>query len=273
MNLNEEVYFELGKLNLHLKLAKKSFFLLPMIVRQGVMALNCNGKKIEFETLFSPNVADNPSKETLLIVKQIKLINEYSAKENFDIDSVKAIITAFDKKADLNAFENFDWGDDLECLHKIIKLINKNQTPLTLLASGVVANVFLIKSKFIDFPMLDITKAILENDNETMDDFNALMLNAIKSTINILEQHKKMVKLDVKKAESAKMKSVILEYNYLIENPVVEVGSMLEDLEMTFATLSKATAILENLGILTKIAGSQRYRIFKYGALCKLFED
>lgn len=273
MNLNEEVYFELGKLNLHLKLAKKSFFLLPIIVRQGVMAINYGGKRIEFESVFSPNVAENPSKETMLIVKQIKLINDYCAKDSFNLECVKSIITAFDKKADLSAFNNIAWEGNLQTLHLILKLINKNQSPLTLLVSGVVANVFLVKAKLIDFPMLDITKSIIENNNDTIEDFNALMLNAIKSTINILQKHKNLIKADVKKAESAKMKSVILEYNYIIENPVVEVGSMLDDLEMTFATLSKATAILEELGILTKIAGSQRYRVFKYNELCKLFEE
>lgn len=272
MYLNEEVYFELGKLNMHLKLAKKSFFLLPMIVRQGVIALNSNGKKIDFSTLFSPNVADNPSKETLLIVKQIKMINDYNAKNEFDMQSVKEIANAFDKKVNLNALDNVSWSDDLECLQKILHIINKNQSPLTLLSSAVITNVFLIKAKLIDFPMLDITKALIENSYETLDDFYELMLKAIKSTIAILDKHKKLIKIDAQKAESAKMKSVILEYNYLIENPVVEVGSMLEDLEMTFATLSKATGILERLGILTKIAGSQRYRIFKYDAICKLFE-
>ena len=74
-------------------------------------------------------------------------------------------------------------------------------------------------------------------------------------------------------AQKANMKSVVAEYNYLVENPVIEVGSMLEELQMTFATLSKATAILENNKILTKIAGGQRYRIFKYDALCTLFSN
>ena len=40
MNILQEVYFEIGKLNIQLKNIKKSYFLLPMIVRQGVLSLN-----------------------------------------------------------------------------------------------------------------------------------------------------------------------------------------------------------------------------------------
>jgi len=47
---------------------------------------------------------------------------------------------------------------------------------------------------------------------------------------------------------------------------------MLEDLQMTFATLSKATAILQDNGILVQIAGAQRYRIFMYKNIIDLFE-
>ena len=72
MNTIQQIYFKLGQLNILLKHVKKSHFLLPMIVRQGVLSLNCNKKRIDFETLFAPNVTENPSKEVFLIVKEIK---------------------------------------------------------------------------------------------------------------------------------------------------------------------------------------------------------
>ncbi|MBQ8749771.1 MAG: hypothetical protein IJZ29_04825 [Clostridia bacterium] len=273
MDLIQEVYYELGRLNIILKNAKKSQFLLPLIVRQGVQSLNCNGKRVDFEKMFSPNVAEKPSKEVMIIVKLIKTINDLCAKEEFNIETIKSLVLSFNKQADVKKLESIEFAFTIDCLYEIFSCIY-NQNPISMLTTCAVVNLFFVKSKLLNFPMLDFSNALLKvgfaSDKES---FCNLILFAIKSTISIIDRQKKLIKEDLVKAQSAGMKSVILEYNYLIENPVVEVGSMLEELEMTFATLSKATAILENLGILTKIAGSQRYRIFKYDALCELFSN
>lgn len=274
MNILQEVYFEIGKLNIQLKNIKKSYFLLPMIARQGVLSLNCRSKKIEFESLFAPNVADNPSKEVMIIVKSIKTINDVISNGDLDIKSIKKIVSSFDKSANLAQLDDVEFSFDFHCLYNIYNAIYVKNNELSALTFSVICNVFMVLGKYLPLPIFDIAKAIVENDKaKTSDEFFGILLKAINHTTDILAKHKKMVKEHTLIAQKANMKSVVAEYNYLLENPVIEVGSMLEELQMTFATLSKATAILENNKILTKIAGSQRYRIFKYDALCTLFSN
>ncbi|MGN1227350.1 MAG: hypothetical protein ACI4TX_01770 [Christensenellales bacterium] len=274
MNNLEEVYFEFGKLNILIKNAKKNYLLLPMIVRQGVQSLNCNKNRIKFETLFAPNVADNATKEVMLVVKLIKTINDVSAEDDFDISSIKQIVLAFKKDANVSVLDDIKFDFSISCLFEIYKKIYVENNEIWNLVICAIFNVFFVKAKLINFPMLDVSNALLQfsivKDEES---FLNLILFAVESSENIIEKHKKLIKQNFDKSNEVGMKSVSVEYNYLIENPVVEIGSMLDDLQMTFATLSKATSILENLGILTKIAGSQRYRVFKYDELCKLFEN
>lgn len=275
MEILQEIYYELGKLNIAIKNIKKSHFLLPMIARQGVQMLNVNGERISFETLFSPNVAENPSKEVMLVVKLIKTINEMCAVKDFNISTIKSILNTFKKEIDISKLESINFNEkSIDCLYSVFKCIYKKNDLLTGIIICAIFNIYLVNSKLISLPMLDISNALIKNEDVVdLESFYRVMLYAVKSTMSIIDKQKSIVKKDLSKANESGMKSVNIEYEYLIENPVIEVGAMLEDLEMTFATLSKATGILEKDGILVKIAGSQRYRVFKYASICDLFAN
>ena len=83
--------------------------------------------------------------------------------------------------------------------------------------------------------------------------------------------HIRFMLSDAKQMEEVTMKSVKTAYAFIQENPVCEVGQLVDNLDLAFATASKAAGVLEDMGILEKIAGSQRYRVFKYSSITNLF--
>jgi Fic family protein len=61
--------------------------------------------------------------------------------------------------------------------------------------------------------------------------------------------------------------------DHLFRQPLVNIGTASEILEVTFPTASKLVAGFENEGIIDEVTGYKRNRMFRYSSYLKLFSD
>lgn len=275
MELKEKIYFELGGLNQRCKTMKKSQLLVPMLVRQMKYCLKLIDRNVSFEEVFDPNMSVKPSKDVIKILKYIKSTSDMTNKKTFDAQSFEKYLASIDSTYTFDddfISKNLTSDIDSLCnvfLHILRQRNLKGKSPF--FASAII-NVFMTTSGLLEQPVLDLPYVLFKYGTPSnKQEFFEILLKAIENSVGLFEKHKSILKVDSKQMEEVSMKSVKATYEFLKENPVCEVGQLVDNLDLAFATASKAAGILEEMGILEKIAGSQRYRVFKYTSLTSLF--
>lgn len=254
---------------------KKSQLLVPLLVRQMIYSLKLIDRNVSFEEVFDPNMNTKPSKDVIKILKYIKGTSDVSQKNVFDVAAFEKLLVSIDKTyAFDDEFVAKNLEPDIDSLCNIFLHImrQRNIKGKGIFFACVLTNAFMAGSGLLDQPILDLPYVIYKNGiPSNKQEFFELLLKAIENTAGLLDKHKAIVKIDNKQMEEVTMKSVKATYAFIQENPVCEVGQLVDNLDLAFATASKAASILEEMGILEKIAGSQRYRVFKYSSLTNLF--
>lgn len=275
MELKEEIYYELGGLNQKSKTMKKSQLMVPLMVRQMIFSLKLIDRNISFEDVFDPNMNTKPSKDVIKVLKYIKGTSDLIQKKTFDGKALEKYLMSIDKTYafdDDYVVRNMTGDLDSLCNCFLHIMRQRNVKGKGVFFACVFVNAFLITSGLLEYPVLDLPYVIYKHGTiSNKQEFFELLLKAVKSSSSLLDKHKMIVKMDTKQLEEISTKSVKAAYAFVLENPVCEVGQLVDNLDLAFATASKAAGVLEEMGILEKIAGSQRYRVFKYSSLTNLF--
>lgn len=275
MELKDKIYYELGALNQKSRTMKKSQLLVPLLVRQMIYSLKLIDRNVTFEEVFDPNMSSKPSKDVIKILKYIKGANEFAQKKVFTATALEKFLISIDKTyAYDDAFIENNIEADIDALSNVVLHIlrQRNLKGKSAFFASIVVNAFLTASGLLEYPVLDLPYIMYKYGVPTnRQEFYEVLYKSIDNTNNLIDKHKAIIKLDNKQMEEVTMKSVKATYAFIIENPVCEVGQLVDNLDLAFATASKAAGILEDMGILEKIAGSQRYRVFKYSSLTNLF--
>lgn len=275
MELKEKIYFELGSLNQRCKTMKKAQLLVPFLVREMIYSLKLIDRTVSFEEVFDPNMNTKPSKDVIKILKYIKGTSEISIKKNFDANSLEKFLENVDKTyAYDDDFVAKNLSCDLDSLCNVFLHImrQRNLKGKSIFFACAIVNAYVTACGLLDQPILDLPYIVYKyGAPSNKQEFFELMLKAVENTSALLDKHKAIIKMDTKQIDEVSMKSVKTTFAFIQENPVCEVGQLVDNLDMAFATASKAAGILEEMGILEKIAGSQRYRVFKYASLTNLF--
>ena len=275
MELKEKIYYELGGLNQRCRTMKKSQILVPLLVRQMIYSLKLIDRNVSFEEVFDPNMNTKPSKDVIKILKYIKGTSDVSQKKVFDAVAFEKLLSSIDKTYNFDdefVAKNLQPNIDSLCNIFLHIMRQRNIKGKGIFFACLITNAFMTGSGLLDQPILDLPYVIYKNGlPSNKQEFFEMLLKAIENTSGLLDKHKAIVKMDNKQMEEVTMKSVKATYAFIQENPVCEVGQLGDNLDLAFATASKAASILEEMGILEKIAGSQRYRVFKYSSLTNLF--
>ena len=275
MEQKEKIYYELGALNQRSRSMKKSQLLVPLLVRQMIYSLKLIDRNISFEEVFDPNMNTKPSKDVIKILKYIKNTNEMSQKKVFSATDFEKYLSTIDKTYSFDdEFVNKNLSEDIDSLCNIFLHImrQRNVKGKGIFFACTIVNVFLTGCGMLEYPVLDLPYVVYKYGvPSNKQEFFELLLKAVENTMSLLDKHKAIMKLDAKQMDEVTMKSVKTAYAFIQENPVCEVGQLVDNLDFAFATASKAANTLEEMGILEKIAGSQRYRVFKYSSITNLF--
>ncbi len=275
MELKEKIYYELGGLNQRCKTMKKSQLLVPLLVRQMIYSLKLIDRNVTFEEVFDPNMNTKPSKDVIKILKYIKCTNDITMKKSFDAVSFEKYLSTIDKTYVYDdEFVSKNLMPDIDSLCNIFLHIlrQRNLKGKSVFFASAIINAFLTTSGLLEYPVLDMPYMIYKYGTPSnKQEFYEILLKSVENTLSLLDKHKAIMKMDAKQMEEVTMKSVKTAYAFIQENPVCEVGQLVDNLDLAFATASKAAGVLEDMGILEKIAGSQRYRVFKYSSITNLF--
>ena len=257
--MDKEVFYNLGRLSATAEMSiggMKSIVLL-FLTRHFVKNAKSNGKRLDLVDLLEPDALEKNKSDLQKLVKYIKNIDNFIKNK---VDFSAEVIQDFAKTLGVNI--EVECGNDIDEFLSVLKQL-KETTPkdvYKLLITGLI-NIFFVCNEYIKYPIIDF---IDEISDESIN-------NAIINSYLIIVKAKKITKEDRKKL-LVYTKSVLLLFNYAINNPVFDIGMSIDETELSFATSSKVVSILEEQEILDKISGNLRYRVYKYTRLLNLFE-
>lgn len=275
--MENEIFYELGKLNTYLGtiVPKVSTCTLNFMARECKYSLLLNKKRVKFSEIFDPNVINSENKNILIVVKYIKAW-DYALKssKNFSADFILEFYNKLSatQYIDKPSIVDVDYTS-LKGVYDLYKLVvSRNKNPINELYANLLVNLFFVKQKKLDSPVIDMGYAIGQcGKPKNYDEFLEVIYYAIKNSNKILLSQKEIFSEDRKIIEEISVKSTTSVFKYVMSMPVFEVGEASKQLDLTFATTSKAFSILEKQGIIRKSAGNLRYRIFEYGKIVDLY--
>lgn len=275
--MENEIFYELGRLNTYLSciVPKVSTCTLNFMARECKYSLSLNKKRVQFSEIFDPNVINSDNKNIITVVKYIKAW-DFALKSNkmFGADFILEFYNKLSSTQyiDKPSMIDIDY-DSLKGLYELYKLVlSRNKNPINELYANVLVNLYFVKQKKLSAPLIDMGYSVSQcGKPKSYEDFLTIILYALKNSNKILLTQKEIFTADKKIIDEISVKSTTSVYKYVMGMPVFEVGEASKELELTFATTSKAFSILEKEGIIRKSAGNLRYRIFEYGKIVDLY--
>ena len=256
--MDKDLFYGLGRLSAlaDLTLGKMKSVVLLFLAKHFVQSINTNGQNLSIVDVLEPEAYDKNPKDIHKLVMYIKSVNNIVAKkEPFNSKLIQSFVKSLGLTIEVEYKNDFDG-----LLESIKKLQDSIPSQVYYLLLTGLVNLYFVCNGYIKYPIIDFVK----------DASRDAIIEAVANSNGIILQTKKLIKEDRNKLHDY-TKSVPIFFDYVVNNPVFDIGMSIDETGLSFATSSKVVSILEGKGILEKISGNLRYRIYKYTRMLNIF--